>query len=91
MDKDLSIFLKLKPKLDDFRRIFCIEKSFCSNEYKFGGTVDLVAEVEFKGKPIICLIDFKTSEKIKSEAEQTVVTTFCLSSLLSINSFLNVV
>ena len=58
-------FSKLIPILDRIDNIHCLETKLYSHHLEAAGTVDCIAE--FDGK--LSVIDFKTSSKIKTEAD----------------------
>lgn len=58
-------FTKFKPLLDRIGKVKAVEKSLYSKRFKISGTVDCIAE--FDG--VLSIIDYKTSRKIKYEAD----------------------
>lgn len=54
-------FKKLKPILDKFNEIYCLEKSLFSNKLHIAGTVDCISVYD----GVLSVIDFKTSRKHK--------------------------
>lgn len=58
-------FKKMKPVLDKFGKIYCLETPLFSKRLQVAGTVDCIAEYD----GTLSVIDFKTSSKLKYEEE----------------------
>jgi len=57
------LFKTIRPQLDRFDNIRCLEKALYSHTFKVAGTVDCIAEVDDK----LTIVDFKTASKPKKE------------------------
>ena len=60
---DLEMWQSIKPELDCIDNIHGLESKLYSDHLEVAGTVDCVGE--YKGK--LCVIDFKTSSKLKTK------------------------
>ena len=64
-DFDLEMWHSIKPELDCIDNIHGLESKLYSDHLEVAGTVDCVGE--YKGK--LCIIDFKTSSKLKTKSQ----------------------
>ena len=55
------LFKSIRPHLDDFDNVRCLEAPLYSHTFKVAGTVDCIAEVDGK----LTIVDFKTANKPK--------------------------
>ena len=66
------MFHHAKPYLDNINNIHAIERTLYSEYLGLAGRVDCIGEYEGE----LAVIDFKTSEKIKADADKNVVLNF---------------